>query len=54
LENEELNNWDENETLFRKEVIMKFSEPTNQESYENKCNSFIDLTQIRFITHSKF
>lgn len=48
LQNDELNNWDENETLFRREVIMKFSEPNNTESYENKCSSFVDFSQIRF------
>ena len=48
LENDELKNWDEHESLLRKNFIYQFSEADNKENTEKKFFSYNDFNNLRF------
>ena len=47
LENDELKNWDEHESLLRKNFIFQFSEADNKENIEKKFSSYNDFHSLR-------
>lgn len=47
LQNDELKNWDEHESLLRKNFISQFSENENKETAEKKYTSYNDFNNLK-------
>lgn len=48
MENDELKNWDEHESLLRKNFIYQFSEADNKENIEKKFSSYNDFNSLKY------